>query len=95
MHFAITARNGLALEAGDFRYHTHMEKQTWTCEAHGYFQGIGGFAPPRETVQGVLEQAAARDACRNAKRDATQQAPPGTYARHLKCRCQNDGPKWN
>jgi hypothetical protein len=72
---------------GNFRYHTAMGKRLWICEARGYQQGFVGFLHISGRARGIGKGNSKEDACRNAKRDATQKAPPGTYARHLECRC--------
>jgi len=61
----------------------------WQCSASCNVQPIPGRAPPTfpDRVSGTGSGSSEDDACREAKRDATQSAPPGTYPRHCQCRC--------
>jgi RHS repeat-associated protein len=68
----------------------HPEKCTtgkWQCRASCNLQGIKDVVPPYPRVTGIGGGSNQNDACRNAKRIATQSAPPGTYARHCQCTC--------
>ncbi|HRQ65188.1 MAG TPA: RHS repeat-associated core domain-containing protein [Xanthomonadaceae bacterium] len=59
----------------------------WTCAASCNVQQIDPLAccPPRTT--GVGGGSNQNEACRNAKRDATQSTPRGCYSRHCQCSC--------
>ncbi len=61
----------------------------WTCEASCNVQAIPGQAPPTfpARVTGTGTGSNEGDACREAKRSATQSAPAGTYTRHCQCFC--------
>jgi hypothetical protein len=58
----------------------------WTCTASC---NIAGGNKPECTgrVTGSASGPSQEQACREAKRDATQKAPPGCYARHCQCDC--------
>ena len=64
----------------------NMGKRIWTCEARGYLHQLEVFTPLGGSVEGVGTGSSQEEACRNAKRNATQRAPRGTYARHLRCK---------
>ncbi|MHB8217051.1 MAG: RHS repeat domain-containing protein [Candidatus Sulfotelmatobacter sp.] len=57
------------------------------CTASCNVQGIGKNVPSIDRVVGSGVGRSEAEACLNAKRDATQKAPPGTYARHCQCTC--------
>ena len=63
-------------------------RRKWTCTASCNVQGISE-PPPFPRVTGVGVGSNEAEACLNAKRAATQAAPPGTYARHCQCACSN------
>jgi len=48
-------------------------------------QGIRGRVPVAERVTGIGYGRTETEACENAKRDATQKAERGCYARHCQC----------
>ena len=59
----------------------------WECTSSCNIQLITAkSAPDRVTGKGTGKNE--QEACRNAKRDATQKAPRGTYARHCQCKCK-------
>jgi hypothetical protein len=57
----------------------------WKCDAQCNVEGTEPQCTGR--VYGSGEGPSEEAACRNAKRDATQKAPRGCYARHCKCDC--------
>ncbi|ASK02847.1 TPA: RHS repeat protein [Citrobacter freundii] len=61
----------------------------WTCSSSCNVtvidKSLDGKVPLRATGSGKGSSQA--EACENAKRDATQSAPRGTYTRHCQCRC--------
>ena len=59
----------------------------WSCTASCNLQGIGENPPPYPRVTGTGTGSNENEACLNAKRAATQSAPPGTYPRHCQCVC--------
>jgi RHS repeat-associated protein len=61
------------------------DRDRWVCHAKCNVQQINPdcICPP--TVEGVAEGPSQEAACREAKRDATQKAPRGCYARHCRC----------
>jgi RHS repeat-associated protein len=59
----------------------------WACTASCNLQGIGENPPPYPRVTGTGTGSNENEACLNAKRSATQSAPPGTYPRHCQCVC--------
>ncbi len=59
----------------------------WSCTASCNLQAIAAAVLPYERVTGSGVGSSEQEACRNAKRAATQAAPRGTYARHCRCRC--------
>ena len=63
-----------------------MASRKWTCEAVGNLQVIGRTTLSKTRVFGTGQGTSEEEACREAKRDAVQKAPAGSYARHLKCR---------
>jgi hypothetical protein len=67
---------------------TSGRKGQWKCVASGNLQGIGGHVPSTARVTGEAYGKTEDEACRGAKRVATQRAPRGTYARHLQCDCE-------
>jgi RHS repeat-associated protein len=62
-------------------------RRGWTCTASCNVENFRNIpnVPPR--VTGIGTGSSEDIACRNAKRAATQSAPPGTYARHCQCDC--------
>lgn len=67
-------------------------RRGWTCSASCNVQEIVGAprmlpCPPRVTGSGSGPDQVT--ACLNAKRDATQKAPPGCYPRHCQCSCSH------
>lgn len=65
------------------------KRSKWSCTATCNIQQIPGQAPDNcpERVTGTGTGPTETEACLNAKRSATQSAPPGTYARHCQCAC--------
>lgn len=64
-------------------------KAKWFCTAQCNVQVIKpkpGSSPPSR-VSGSASGPSEEEACREAKRQATQSAPAGCYARHCKCDC--------
>ncbi len=61
----------------------------WSCDASCNVQAIEGKAPSTfpDRVTGSATGKTEPEACKNAKRVATQSAPQGTYARHCQCSC--------
>jgi len=59
----------------------------WSRTASCNLQAIAATMLPYERVTGSGVGSSEQEACRNAKREATQAAPRGTYARHCRCRC--------
>jgi hypothetical protein len=57
----------------------------WKCNAQCNVEGTEPQCTGR--VYGYAEGPSEEAACREAKRDATQKAPRGCYARHCKCSC--------
>ena len=57
----------------------------WKCNAQCNVEGTEPQCTGR--VYGYAEGSSEEAACREAKRDATQKAPRGCYARHCKCSC--------
>ena len=76
----------------DFEHANRLREEAarrarWTCTASCNLQGIGGNEPPLPRVTGTGTGSNENEACLNAKRSATQSAPPGTYPRHCQCAC--------
>ena len=61
----------------------------WTCAAQCNVTAIPDKAPASfpERVYGAGSGSSEAQACDDAKRDATQKSPKGTYPRHCKCDC--------
>jgi RHS repeat-associated protein len=59
----------------------------WSCTATCNIQNFSNVPNAPERVTGFGVGPSEEAACENAKRNATQQAPRGTYARHCKCIC--------
>jgi hypothetical protein len=57
----------------------------WNCSASCNVEGTEPQCTGR--VTGSASAKSENDACREAKRDATQKAPAGCYARHCQCDC--------
>jgi RHS repeat-associated protein len=57
----------------------------WQCKASCNVEGTEPHCTGR--VKGSASGSSENAACREAKRDATQQAPRGCYARHCQCDC--------
>ena len=81
-------RRGRAALIGEGAAALPARKRGWTCQATCNVQKIRQRAkcPPR--THGSASGSSQEEACRNAKRVATQAAPSGCYARHCQCRCQ-------
>jgi hypothetical protein len=58
---------------------------TASCNVTVIDKRLDGLVPPRAT--GTANGSSLEEACRNAKRAATQSAPSGTYTRHCQCKC--------
>ncbi len=64
-----------------------IKRGSWTCDAQCNVQQIKPGAPCPDRVNGTGTGPNQEEACRTAKRAATQATPPGCYPRH--CRCFN------
>jgi hypothetical protein len=69
---------------------TVLAGKPWQCTASCNVQAIEGKAPKTfpERVTGFGSNNSQDEACTIAKRDATQKAVAGTYARHCQCDCK-------
>jgi len=63
------------------------EAAKWSCTASCNVENFGNVPNAPSRVTGTGTGSNEDEACRNAKRAATQSAPPGTYARHCQCDC--------
>ena len=70
------------------RFANRSSRGKWQCTASCNVQPIGNNWCPIARVFGQGSGPSEEAACRAAKRNATQSAPAGTYARHCQCRCQ-------
>lgn len=59
----------------------------WMCNASCNVENFSNVPNAPARVFGIGFGSSQADACENAKRNATQQAPRGTYARHCQCSC--------
>jgi RHS repeat-associated protein len=59
----------------------------WTCIATCNIQNYSNVPNAPDRVTGGGSGSSEEEACLNAKRNATQQAPLGTYPRHCQCEC--------
>jgi len=59
----------------------------WECKSSCNIQLISAKSAP-DRVTGIGTGKNEPEACKNAKRAATQKAPRGTYARHCQCKCK-------
>ena len=75
-----TARLAAVLEA--------VGEGRWKCTASCNIQSFGDGETSVARVVGEGYGSTQDEACRNAKRDATQKAPRGSYARHCQCKCK-------
>jgi len=66
---------------------SRKRRNRWTCDAQCNVQQINPDAECPDRVYGTGTGASKEEACRAAKRAATQATPPGCYPRH--CRCYN------
>jgi hypothetical protein len=64
---------------------TDTSGKPWKCSASCNLEGTEPQCTGRVTGSGSGSSEA--DACRSAKREATQSAPRGCYARHCQCDC--------
>ena len=65
-----------------------MARRMWRCTATCNVEvHKGAPPPPLPRVSGSGIGSSEDEACRNAKRQATQSAPRGTHARHCDCDC--------
>ena len=62
----------------------------WSCSATCNVQQIDKDADCPDRVSGSASGSSEDDACREAKRAATQSTPQGCYPRHCSCDCSKD-----
>jgi len=62
-------------------------RRGWSCTATCNLQAIGDTVLSAQRVEGTGVGNTEAEACRSAKRAATQAAPAGSYPRHCKYRC--------
>lgn len=73
--------------------HGPDDRERWYCDAKCNVQQIDPNAKCPSNVEGHGEGSSEDEACRNAKRDATQKTPCGCYPRHCRCpRCYKGRP---
>jgi hypothetical protein len=62
----------------------------WNCSATCNVQQIDKDANCPDRVSGSARGSSEEDACREAKRAATQSTPRGCYPRHCACDCSKE-----
>jgi RHS repeat-associated protein len=62
-------------------------RSRWTCEASCNVENFSNVPNAPARCTGSASGSSEDDACREAKRVATQSAVPGTYCRHCQCTC--------
>ncbi len=70
-----------------FRTAESVLARKWTCTASCNVEGTKPYCTGRVNG-GPYSSSSEADACREAKRQATQSAPLGCYARHCQCNCR-------